>query len=277
MAVVSAIDPRLRQRRIAVRRAEGRRRLRILAVVVAVVAVGTAAYAVTQSSLLDLDTVTVTGATGAEADMVREASGLATGTAMIELDLDAAEAAVTALPWVLTATVDREWPGSVSVEVVSRTPVAVMATGDGAWMLIDTDGVATQQVPVAPLDLPVIGMVATGDAGDTQTEALALLPLVAILPDDLRPWIETLRLRDDGASEGLELDLVGSAVADLGDGRFLAEKLEALRAELAFVDLTCVVEFDVRVADIATVRRDPACEAGRMGADGTAPEAEAGG
>ena len=87
---MNAIDPRLRQRRIAVRRAEGRRRLRVLLVVIAVLALGTGAYAVTQSRLLDLETVAVTGIPAGEQGPVREASALSTGTPMIELDLEQA-------------------------------------------------------------------------------------------------------------------------------------------------------------------------------------------
>ena len=92
------------------------------------------------------------------------------------------------------------------------------------------------------------------DAGGAVVEIL--------LSGDLEPWIETIGLRSDGGAGSLEIDLVGSAVADLGDATFLPEKLDALRALLASVDLTCVAEFDIRVADIATAKRDAACEAG---------------
>jgi len=264
---VNAIDPRLRQRRIAVRRAEGRRRLRVLLVVIAVLALGTGAYAVTQSRLLDLETVVVTGIPAGEQGPVREASALSTGTPMIELDLEQAASRVTALSWVASASVERAWPDTVRITVQRRSPVAAMPTATGDWILVDAEGVATEQVVEVSPALPVLGTIASGSLGSVQEDALPLLPLVAVLPDDLRPWIETLRLRDGATTDSLELDLVGSAVADLGDGRFLPEKLEALRAELSLVDLTCVVEFDVRVADFPTVRRDPDCEARRAATD----------
>ena len=260
MAVVSGIDPRLRQRRIAVRRAEGRRRLRVVMIVLAVSIAVAGGYALTQSPFLDLDQVGVAGASGTEADAVRSAAGLQTGTPMIELDLDAATEAVTALPWVRTATVERDWPGGVSIAVTRRDPIAALPTGDGASILIDADGVAVARVDRVPADLTTITIVAVGELGDVQTLALPLLELVEVIPADLDAWIETVGIRSgDG---GLEIDLVGSAVADLGDSRSLPEKLEALRAMLASVDLACVAEFDLRVADIPLAKRDAACEQG---------------
>lgn len=260
MAVVSAIDPRLRQRRIAVRRAEGRRRLRIVMIVLGVSIAAAGGYALTQSPLLDLDEVGVGGAFGDDADVIRAAAGLQAGTPMIELDLDAATESVTALPWVQSATVERDWPGGVSIEVTRRVPVAALPTGDGASILIDAEGVAVERAGQVPAGLTTITIVAVGELGDVQTLALPLLELVQIIPADLEPWIETVGIRSgDG---GLEIDLVGSAVADLGDSRSLPEKLEALRAMLASVDLACVAEFDLRVADIPLAKRDAACEQG---------------
>lgn len=270
---VSAIDPRLRQRRIAVRRAEGRRRLRVVMTVILVLLVGTGAYAATQSPLLDLDAVEVSGVLGSEADAVRDAAGLANGTPMTELDLDAALGSVMALPWVATATIDRNWPGTVAIDVERRVAVAVLPTGDGASILIDAEGVAIERVSTAPVSLPVIAVVAAGDLGDVQTQALPLVPLVQAIPDDVRPWIETLGIRNEGGAGRLEIDLVGSAVADLGDGRFLAEKLEALRSLLTFADRACVIEYDLRVADIVNVRRDDACEAARAATGGASQSA----
>lgn len=260
MAVVGAVDPRLRQRRIAVRRAEGRRRLRIVVTVLVVGAAVGGSYAVTQSSLLDLDEIRVAGADGSEADVVRSAARLETGTPMIELDLSSATRSVEALPWVRSASVVRNWPAGVTIEVTRRIPIAALRVGDGPAVLVDADGVAIEEVTDGSVDLFTIAVGVDGALGDVQTQALPLVELVQLIPADLEPWIETVGLRP--GDEGLEIDLVGSAVADLGDARSLPEKLEALRALLASVDLACVAEFDLRVADIPLAKRDPACDAG---------------
>jgi cell division septal protein FtsQ len=264
MAVVSAIDPRLRQRRIAIRRAQGRRRLRIVLAVLGISIAVAGGYALTQSPLLDLDEIGVAGVFGSEADAVRRAAELQTGTPMIELDLPAATHSVEALPWVRSAKVERNWPAGVTIEVIRRTPIAALPVGDGTSVLVDADGVAIERVDDVSVGLFTIAIAAVGELGDVQTQALPLLELVQIIPADLELWIETVGLRPgDG---GLEIDLVGSAVVDLGDTRSLPEKLEALRAMLASVDLACVAEFDLRVADIPLAKRDAACEQGVSGA-----------
>ena len=84
---MTSIDPRLRQRRIAVRRAEGRRRLRVLVGIVVLVALAGVGYALIRSAVFDLNTIEIDGAFGAEANQVAEASGLVVGTPMLDLCL----------------------------------------------------------------------------------------------------------------------------------------------------------------------------------------------
>lgn len=141
------VDPRLRARRRAVMRSEGRRRLRRLAMVTAGAGVGVAGWLLALSPLLDVDQVVVRGAQRSEPEMVREATGVAGGQAMATLRLDRAVAAVEALPWVATATVERRWPGTVVVSVTERRPTAAVAVaagddqvGGSAWVLVDDQG-----------------------------------------------------------------------------------------------------------------------------------------
>ena len=263
MATVSTrIDPRLRQRRIAVRRAEGRRRLRLLLVAVGVLAVAAGAYALTRSALLDLDEVAVSGAFGSEADEVVAATGFELGEPLLDLELDAAASAVTDLPWVATATVERSWPGRVEVVVVRRLPIALLPTGDGAGVVIDSEGIALSRTPTAAVgDLPVITVTAEGTLGEVQTFALPALPVVEAMPADLVPWVETYGIEYQGAETGeLVLDLVGGAVAELGHPTDVAAKLDAVRTVLGRVDRACMAVIDVRVAELPQIERDPECE-----------------
>ena len=262
MATVTArIDPRLRQRRIAVRRAEGRRRLRILLIALAVAATIAGAYGVTRSSLLDLDQVRVTGAIGPQVDEVTAATGLELGAPLLDLDLDAAAEAVTDLPWVLQAEVGRSWPGTVKVDVVRRVPVAVLPTGDGSGVIIDGEGVAIARTTTTVADLPIITVTAAGELGEIQEFALPAIPVVQALPADLEPWIETFGIDYDGGETGeLVLDLTGSAVAELGRGTDIEAKLDALRTVLGRVDRSCIRLIDVRIAELPVVQRDADCE-----------------
>jgi cell division protein FtsQ len=266
------IDPRLRARRVAVRRAEGRRRLRILLAVAALVVVVAGAWGISRSPLLDLDRVRVTGDGSAElsADRIAEieaAAALELGTPLIDLDLAAVRSAVAGLPWVARVDVRRDWPGTVWFTVAEREPVAVLRTGQGGLGLIDAQGVS---IGPAPLDttLPLIALAASAPLGEVETDALPGVTVAMAIPDDLRVWVDAVTVEADGAGRSMVgLDLVGSAVVELGSTDLIDDKLAAVRAVLEGAVLTCIDVIDVAVADLTTVTRDPACEAEAPGAE----------
>nr|NIR41854.1 FtsQ-type POTRA domain-containing protein [Actinomycetota bacterium]NIS36949.1 FtsQ-type POTRA domain-containing protein [Actinomycetota bacterium]NIT98463.1 FtsQ-type POTRA domain-containing protein [Actinomycetota bacterium]NIU22072.1 FtsQ-type POTRA domain-containing protein [Actinomycetota bacterium]NIU70566.1 FtsQ-type POTRA domain-containing protein [Actinomycetota bacterium] len=124
MTLTIGIDPRIRARRIAVRRAEGRRRLRFLLAALAVVGIAVGAWALSRSPLLDLDHVRIEGVGAGRVAAVDAAAGLGRGTPLVDVDLGAVETAVEALPWVRVAEASRDWPGTVRIDVGERVPVA---------------------------------------------------------------------------------------------------------------------------------------------------------
>ena len=117
------MDPRLRQRRIEVRRQEGRRRLRRLLIALGVLAMLTLLWALTYSSLVDVDHVVVSGAAHTTEADVRAAAAIGQGQPMAYLDTRAAAHRIEALPWVASASVRRDLPGTVRIDVVERVPV----------------------------------------------------------------------------------------------------------------------------------------------------------
>ena len=116
----------MRARRIRVRRDAGKRRLRRLTLVLAVLALVVGAAVATRSPLLDVDRVEVTGAEQTSAGAVLEAAGSRARRALVSVDVAAAARRVEALPWVDDATgcpslaLDRRGPGSQAS--VSRQP-----------------------------------------------------------------------------------------------------------------------------------------------------------
>src|ERR1700722_19617231 len=115
------VDPRMRDRWVRARRQEGRRRLRLLVALGAVVAVGAAALGLSQSPLLAVETVRVTGAQLETTSQVGAAAGLNSHPAMLGLDTGAAARRIERLPWVATARVSRQWPHTVRVALNERT------------------------------------------------------------------------------------------------------------------------------------------------------------
>ncbi|CAN5605326.1 hypothetical protein BH20ACT2_BH20ACT2_20920 [soil metagenome] len=254
------IDPRIRARRIAVRRDEGRRRrLRLVGAGIVAALVGVA-LGLTRTPLLDIDQVRVHGVDGSEADTVLAASGVRRGDPLTDLDPGAAARRVEELPWVADVTVRRRWPATVELDVVERVVVAQVPAAGGGWRLVDPDGhligsVATPRPEVVRL----VGIAPGGEPGTVlAADAAGALRVAAALPPDVAARIAAVLVLDDG---GVELELVPAGTAILGrvGGRALGAKLTALVAVLDGVALTAVCTVDVRVPEAPVLTSGAEC------------------
>ena len=254
------MDPRFRQRWIEARRQEGRRRFRVLVGITAVVALGCGGWAATDSVLLDLDRVVVEGAVHTPADEARFASGLRRGEPMLDIDEGAVDRAVEALPWVLHASVRREWPGRVRIRLIEREPVAVTEAEPGTLALIDRTGRVLEWVPIPPPGLPVLtGLPPAGTPGTTLgVDGVATLQVAVALPAELRARTAGLAPAPGSGGE-VELRLNPEGMVRLGPPDDLDAKFTAIRAVLAQVDLRNLAVLDVRRPENPVLtRRDAA-------------------
>lgn len=249
---LEVMDPRLRARRIEVERDRGRRRLRRLVALAVVTAVVVLGIAVARSPLLDVDTVVVDDARATGDDVVRRAAGIERGRAMTSVDLGAAEARVEDLPWIAAATVTREWPGTVRVQVTERTAVAVAGRGSAA-VLVDRD--ARILGPAGDVDdLPVASRAVPGEPGERlAADDRPVVALLARLPDDLLAQVD--RGRVDG--EGLGLVLRDGIEVHLGDGTRVRAKSAAVLVLLEQADRPTIATIDVSVPGPAALTRTP--------------------
>ena len=252
------VDPRMKARRIAVLRAEGRRRLHVLLALAAVVLVAGLGFGISRTPLMDVDRISITGG-GARTAEVLEGTGFSTGMPMLSLDLGAAERSITSLPWVRSARVWRDWPGTVRITVVPRVPVAEVPTTGGRMVLIDAYGYAVEWATAAvePGGLAHVAVPFAGRLGDIHTAADGPLAVVAAMPDDLRAWVRAVTV--DPGNGQLGLQLIGGANVVLGEQNLLDDKMSAVRTVLAGTELDCITEIDVIMPDIAAVTRHQPC------------------
>jgi cell division protein FtsQ len=251
------MDPRLRARRIAVRRDEGRRRLhRVIALAVVAVAV-VLGIAVTQSPLLDVDRITVAGATHTPPDVIRSASEIHTHQAMTSVDLDRARQGILALPWVQSVSVARKWPSSIRVVVTERDPVAVVPAGQNAFAVVDRTGRVLDIGPaptpglVVLMGVPPAGAPGTNlapEADDALSVATALLP-------PLVPKVAAVV----AAPDGVELQLAAGGKVRLGPATDVLAKLVAADTVLTQVDVKQLCLLDVRVASAPSLTQGGTC------------------
>lgn len=268
------VDPRIRARRVAVLRAEGRRRLRILLVALGVVLAAAAAWGASLTPLLDVDRMAVSGIDPAYRAEIVESSQLAVGMPMMFLDVDDAQSSIAALPWVRSARVWRDWPATVRIAVDPRVPAAVVPASGGRTAVVDAYGYAigwgprpaglgartdepgpAADAPAAAL--PHVSVPFSGQLGDIHTAADGPLAVVAAMPEDLRAWVRTVAL-EEGRNR-ISLQLIGGATASLGDPVLIDDKISALRAVLATADLECITTIDVTMPDLATATRHHPC------------------
>lgn len=247
------VEPRLRARRIEVRRSEGRRRLRAFVALIVATIVGGGAVVVSRSGLADVDAVVVEGATHSDAADVVALSGIVPGQPLIDLDLDAAVEAIETLPWVEGVSVDRRINGEVLVSLVERTPSAVLPTADGGYVLIDVQGRQLERLAARSEEwLPIAGIVASGVLGQpAPPETQAVLALTEALSPMVGEQVSQV-VMDQG---NLYLELRSGGRARLGDDSSIEPKMIALETMLINADLRCLWEIDVRVPSAPALTR----------------------
>lgn len=131
---------RFRLRRIAVRRAEGRRRLRIVTLIgVPILAVGLV-LALLASPLFGVRNVTIEGARYMSQLTLANAKKMVKGKSIFSADLGAVEELLASDPWVRDAQVKRRFPSTVYFDIAERKPVAWYVGSDNQARVVDVDG-----------------------------------------------------------------------------------------------------------------------------------------
>ena len=254
------IEPRIRQRRIGVKRSENRRRLWWLALGGVVSVIVIAALALLGSSLFAVDQVTVTGNVYTDQTALDVVIDDLAGTPVLLVDIGDVEAQVEDIPWVEDARVRTSFPDSASIEIRERTPVAAMMGADGQARVIDVDGRVLGLVDGQPVALVWISGPGTLDVAPGQFASIgysSAASLVTKLTPDIRGRVDSMLVTPDGA----DLVLVLSGEDGLIEVRFGSaiganaqiEKLVRLQRTLDDLDAEQVTVIDVSTAQV-TVR-----------------------
>ena len=253
----ASIDPRIRARRISVRRAESRRRLVWVAIGVAVVLVAVAAVAIVASPIFDVQVITVQGATYTDADVLQSVIDDLEGEPVLLVDTKAAEAKLEAVPWVESARVSTDFPHSVVIDIRERRAVATFQGTDGQFRVIDVQGRVLDVIDNQPVDYPLI-VGANPDSARGQFAGAvytAAAQLVVGLPDEIRSILQSIGV--DAATGTLSLALDGvvdgtTVPVRLGDAKNLDEKLARLLLQIRS-GLDDVCGLDVSTSDAGVV------------------------
>ena len=139
-AAATRIEPRLRDRRLAVRKAETRKRLKWVLIATAVIAIVVGGLAVLGSSLFDVQDVEVEGAVYTDEEALAGIVEDLRGSPVLRIDTDDVERRVEQIPWVRDARVTTDFPHGVKIEILERQPVLAFEGQDGRFRVIDDEG-----------------------------------------------------------------------------------------------------------------------------------------
>jgi cell division protein FtsQ len=259
-ATSRGIEPRLRQRRIGVRRAASRRRLWWAALIVLVLVIVVGVLAVLGSSFFAVDQVSVTGNVYTDPDQLAAVVDDLKDTPVLLVDTDAVEAQLEAIPWVESARVTAQFPDSASIEIRERTPVVSMLGEDSRSRVLDAEGRVLAVIdgqPVAPVWISGPGTLdlAAGDFAPIGYSSAA--SLVTKLTPNIRSRVESMMVTPDGSDLVLVLTgpsgpievRFGSAIGDNAQ----IEKLVRLERKLVDLEDKPASVIDVSTSEV-TVR-----------------------
>ena len=121
-------------------------------------AAAAAVVGVLNSPMMEIRTVNVSGAERVSPDAIAQLVAL-TGENILLADVGAARARVGEQPMILDATVRREWPNTIHVQVWERTPWVRWQVQGEVWA-VDRDGVVLEGVE-APADSIIVQQVSS--------------------------------------------------------------------------------------------------------------------
>jgi len=229
------IEPRLRERRIAVKRAQGRKRLIWVGVALGVVVLVVVILAVLGSSLFAIqeDDVTVTGNVYTDPEAMQDVIDDLVGTPTLLADTQRAEQRLERIPWVDEAKVTVRFPHSASIEIREREALSTYQAPDGRYRVLDRDGRVLDVLDKYPLAYVLIDGPDPVDLDAGQFAPFgyaAASELAKNLTASVRGRVDRIDVTADGSRLALLLD-DGTEVR-FGEARDLLNKLVRLETVL---------------------------------------------
>lgn len=198
----------------------------------AAVVLAVAGWLALLSPVLALDAAEVNvvgGSAYVDATAVVAVAAAQEGTPLLRVDTATVRDQVAAMPGVLTADVERNLPRGLTITVVPREPVALVAQDAATVQLVGSDGVGIATTPVeqAPAGLPTLAVdMTTPGAGTAVNDVLAVL---ADLPPEL---LGQMASAGAAGPADVRLELVGGAQVVWGSASDNALKAAVLQTLL---------------------------------------------
>jgi cell division protein FtsQ len=230
------IEPRMRERRVAVKRAESRKRLKWVLLIGTIVVIGVGGLAVLGSPLFAIraDQVSVTGDVYTDAERLQSVIDELVGTPVLVADTQAAERELEAIPWVDDAVVRTNFPHAVTIELREREAMTTYAGPDSKFRVLDREGRVLDVLDKYPFAYLLLGGPDPVDLDPGEfapTGYAAASELAKNLTGSVRGRIKIVEVTADGSRLVMQLD-DGTEVR-FGEARDLFAKLVRLETVLS--------------------------------------------
>lgn len=218
-----------------------RRKARWVALLLLLAAMGLAGavtWALYDSSLFAVRSVTVTGTRLVPESEVLAVAGVRPGTPLIRVSTARVAARVLTITQVQGVQVTKTWPDRVVIAVRERTSALAVALSGGGFDLIDADGVIVQSAATRPPGLPLFTTTAAASSLRGDPDVAAAAAVLGELPASLRSSVASVIA---SSPDQVTLSL-GSGVTILWGG---ADDAAAKARELAILMQTHARSYDV--------------------------------
>jgi cell division protein FtsQ len=213
-----------------------------------------ALYYFSQSSFFALQKIEVRGQKHLTPGEVTGQSGLSDGVNIFQVNLDQAQKRLLTDPWIAGATLRRQLPNGIEIDIEERQPSALLLAGQH-WLVLDRNGVCIDNLTSPRLySLPII----TGLTPDTtepgkQVSASPILPVVLAAIDlSVEDFFSEVDVANSASLVAYTRD--GIPVL-LGDTHDLHSKLLMAQSLVANLNDPGAVEYmDLRSAQAAAVK-----------------------
>ncbi|HJS27092.1 MAG TPA: FtsQ-type POTRA domain-containing protein [Actinomycetota bacterium] len=216
-------------------RAESARRLTgtraWIVAAVALLALVAAVVGVSLTPLFDARDIAVESGAHVPRSRIVELSGVSSGTNVLWLDEAAVERRLEAEPWIDRARVVAEFPSSIRISVIERTPVAVASDGVRASLMAG-DGTSLGVADREPT-LPVIRLAANGSVDGPVPGPVGAARALGAMSPALRDRVGRVLVRLDGT---LEIRMESGPVVRYGTPSDVEAKARAISRMLAWAE-----------------------------------------
>lgn len=231
------MEPRLRERRLAVKRSASRKRLKWAAIAIVAVSLLVGGLAALGSSWFEITAIDVEGAVYSQGDELDAVVDFLDGANVLRVDTHRAEEMLEAIPWVADARVTTDFPHGATIEVRERKPMITYQGGDGRYRVLDAEGRVLDVLAGRPVDF--LDLVVQGPP-DLQPGQLApagyraAAALVSALTPQMRQRATSVSANQEATELSLMLD--GEIEVSFGAAEDLLDKLVRLQTILTDPD-----------------------------------------